>query len=114
MKQVTFFKLIFFIAFSMSVFSASIIAGEGAEDDFSDTHPWDLDGYVNDSTNFDDNTISSDFKNGNNDFLWSTFSLSSSFSIWLYNSELFTINKVTLEKDKKTVLKYRGKLSRSN
>lgn len=113
MKRSTLFRFSFImmlLAISICFFSSAVFAGEGSKGDWGDTHPWDVDVIVIDTT---EGTISAlSVTNGSSNFadpfLWVTFTLSNRLSVWFNRSEFMLQDKKQIEVIKKSEIKTRG------
>ncbi len=107
MKRSTLFSFIMLLAISICFFSSTVFAGEGSKSDWGDTHPWDVDVIVIDSTGGTTSVLS--VTNGSaNPFLWVTFTLSSRLSVWFSSSEFMLQDEKQIEVIKKPELNTRG------
>lgn len=109
MKRSTLLVSLFAIAISLCFFSSTVLAGGGTGTDR--THPWDLDQVGNDTTSGGvDILYKSDFDGGENSLSWISISLSSRFTMWLYNSQIISKKEMRTDVEKQKIRKTRGKL----
>ncbi len=118
MKRSILFSLVFVFAVSACFFSSAVLAGEGNDSRGPGSNgidPWDVDVVVNDTT--DGTTFSSSRVNDSrfqDSFIFSTFSLSSSFVLWIFEDELISIQKRQTEVIHQTSNNFRGSRYRTN
>ena len=109
MKRSTLFGFLFIIAISLCLFSSTVFSGEG--DGKGEIHPWDVDGFGGDTVIGGIHILDkANSDGGSNSLSLMTVSLSSKFTIWLYNSEIITkyVSRVEVQKNKRS--NTRGKL----
>ncbi len=116
MKRSILFSFIVLTAISTCFFSSAVFAGEGTNSgSWGDTHPWDVDVIVNDTS---DGVTSSYTQSSEsfqyNPFVWISFSLTYRMPVWLFNENFILQNEKQNEVIIKSEINARGKYRSKN